>query len=120
MRRHIGQTIRPRNFRARSEWIEEHYSKVKKGKTSAKKGEWENAFSGKQMDSVQEETLAVSATEIIVNSQHNRPSLLQRRKHRLTEEDFPKGMPLGGAVHPEKRSKSVQKIHERELRESVV
>ena len=38
------------------------------------------------MDSVQEETLAVFATELIVDNEHNRPLLLQRRRHRLTEE----------------------------------
>ena len=31
------------------------------------KGKWEKAISGKQLDSVQEETLAVSATEDIVD-----------------------------------------------------
>ena len=32
------------------------------------------------MDSVQEETLAVSATEMIVDNEHNRPLLLRRRR----------------------------------------
>ena len=40
---------------------------VTKGRTSALKGMWESAISGKQLDSVQEETLAVSATEDIVD-----------------------------------------------------
>ena len=39
---------------------------------SAWKGEWENVVSGKQMDSVQTETLAVFATEVIVDNEHNR------------------------------------------------
>ena len=33
------------------------------------------AINGKQMVSVQEETLAVSAMEIVVDNQHNRPLL---------------------------------------------
>ena len=67
---------------------------------SALKRHWENAFSGKQMDTVQEDTLVVSATEIIVDNQHYRPLLLQRRRPRLTEEDFrkAKGMPPGEVV----------------------
>ena len=56
----------------RSEWAtsepglkgsrQEYKSKVKMEKTSALKGEWENAISGKPMESVQEENLAVSVT----------------------------------------------------------
>ena len=34
---------------------------------SALTGKWENAIIGKQLDGVQEETLAVSATEVIVD-----------------------------------------------------
>ena len=59
------------------------------GNISALKGNQENAISGKQEDSVQEETDVVSVTEIIcVDSQHNRPLLLQDRKHKMTEEDL--------------------------------
>ena len=43
------------------------------------------------MDSDQEEGLAVSATEIIVDSQHNRPLLLHDRRRQMTEEDLAKG-----------------------------
>ena len=43
-------------------------------------------ISGRQLDSVQKETLAVSATETI--NRPNRPLLLQKRTHRLTEEDL--------------------------------
>ena len=42
------------------------------------------------MDSVQEETPAVSATEVIVDNQHTRPLLLPEHRHRLTEEDLRK------------------------------
>ena len=49
---------------------------------------WENVISGQHVDSVQEETLAVSATGMIVDNEHNRPLLLQRRRHRFTEEDL--------------------------------
>ena len=41
------------------------------------RGKWENAISGKQLDSVQEETLVVSATEPIVDKKDNRPLLHQ-------------------------------------------
>ena len=43
-------------------------------------------FSGEQTDSVQEEAVAVFATEVLVDNEHNRPLLLQERRHRLTEE----------------------------------
>ena len=39
------------------------------------------------MDRVQEETLAVSATDVIVDRKYNRALLLQMRSHRLTEEN---------------------------------
>ena len=55
---------------------------------SALKRERVKAISGKQMGSVQWETLAVSATEIIVDNKHNRPLLLQKQRLRLTEEDL--------------------------------
>ena len=45
---------------------------------------------GKQMDSVQDETLAVSATGKVVDNRHNRPLLFQRSRHRLTEESLRK------------------------------
>ena len=58
---------------------EEYWSRVTKGDKSPLKGKWKNALSEKQLDGVQEETLAV-------DKKHNRPLLLQRRRHRLTEE----------------------------------
>ena len=51
------------------------------------RGKWENAISGKQLDSVQAETLVVSATDRIVDRKQNRPLLLLQRGHRLTEEN---------------------------------
>ena len=66
---------------------QEYLSRVTKGERSAFKGEWENAVSGKKPDSVEEETLVVSAAEVIVDRMHNRPLLLQKRRHRLMEEN---------------------------------
>ena len=59
---------------------------------SALKGEWENAVSESKMDSVQEETLAVSVA-IVVDNRHNRPLLLPKRRHRMTEEDLRQTVP---------------------------
>ena len=64
---------------------QEYRLRVTKGETSAWKGGWENVTSGKQMDCVQEETLAVSATEVIVDKKHIRFVVLQKRRHRLTK-----------------------------------
>ena len=50
------------------------------------RGKWENALSEKRKDSVHEGTLAVSATEVIVDRNYNRALLLQFRSHRLSEE----------------------------------
>ena len=86
------QMIRTRNFRARNERIATVVRvKRQKGRKSAGKGEWEHVISGKQMDSVQEECLAVSATGTIVDNKHYHPLLLHRRRHRLTEEVPSKG-----------------------------
>ena len=46
---------------------QEYWSIVTKEGMSALTGKWENAIIGKQLDSVQEKTLAVSATEVIVD-----------------------------------------------------
>ena len=78
------QTTRTRSLRSQNERM----SRVTKGRKSAKKGDWENVTSGKQMDSLHEETLAVSATEVVVDNEHNRSLLLRRCKHRLAEESF--------------------------------
>ena len=47
---------------------------------------------GLHMDSVQEETLAVLATGIIVDNKNNGPLLLRRRRHRLTEASLRKAL----------------------------
>ena len=48
-----------------------YWSRVTDGEKSASKGKWENAISGKQLDSGQDEALVVSATEVIVYKKHN-------------------------------------------------
>ena len=74
-----------------------HWSRVVEEETSARKEQWENAFNGRRMDSVQEETLVVSLTEkpretdaiadadLIQVKEHIHPLLLWRRRPRLTE-----------------------------------
>ena len=86
----------------------------------ALKGESENAFSGKQKDRVQKETLAASATEVIVERQHKGLLLLQSRRHRMTEEDLRKEVPPGEEIHRKERSKSEQELPQRKVYESVV
>ena len=66
----------------------EYLSRVTKEETSALKVNWESAFSGKQLDSVQKETLVVSVTgkpqetdaitdtDPIPVKEHNHPLLL--------------------------------------------
>ena len=88
-----------------------YQSKVTKGRTSAWTGEWENVVSGKQMDSVQEEALAVFASEVIVDDEHNHPLLLQRRRHRLTEESLRKAVAPGEKFLCTERSESYPKGH---------
>ena len=80
-------------------------SGVRKGNMSALKGNQETAIGGKPVYSVQEETSAVSATEIIVDNQHNRPLLLHDRRHKMTEEDLRKETLLGELVSPEREVK---------------
>ena len=73
--------------------------------------EWKrNVISGKQTDSVQKETLAVFATEVIVDktstivppnlsqNKNYRPLLVHKRRHRLTEESFRKALAPGEKV----------------------
>ena len=81
---------------------QEYWSRVTKGEKAALRGKWENAISGKQLDSVQEENPAVSATDVIVDKKH-KPLLLQKRRHRLTEG------PREESRLPKKKSESVQK-----------
>ena len=71
--------------------------------------------SRKQMDSVQEETLAVSATGIVVDNKHNRLLLLQRHRHRLTEEDLRKALAPGEKVLLEGKVKKRPKVTSKEI-----
>ena len=63
----------------------------KKGEKPARKGRWENAISGQQLDNVRKEIHAVSVTmdhletDAIIDKKDNRPLLHQKRRHRLTE-----------------------------------
>ena len=95
VRRHIDQMIRTRNFKAQNERIETGVLVNSHKGRNVSVERRENAISGKQLDSVQKETLVVSATEI-VDRQHNRPLLLQKRGHRLTEENPRKDFGLRG------------------------
>ena len=69
----------------------EHWSRVTKEETSARKEKWKSAFSGKLLNSVQKETLAVSVmreyleTGTIKDKKHRHPLLLEERRPRLTE-----------------------------------
>ena len=88
VRRHIVQMIRTRNFRARKERIETGVLvKNHKGKNASVKRRVGECHQWKANGSVQEETLAVFATEVIVDTEDNRPLLFRRRKHRLTEKN---------------------------------
>ena len=85
-----------------------------KGGKSAWKGEWENVMSGKQLDTVQEETLAVFATGIIVDNEHSRPLLLQRAQTRIegrkpSRGTGTKGESFSGRKGSERRAKITSK-----------
>ena len=97
---------------------QECWSTVTKGEKSASRGKWENAIGGKQTDSVQEETLAVSATDPIVDRKHNRPLLLQKRGHR--PEENPRNVLVSETTVRKERSESVQNVPQRILYGSVV
>ena len=72
--------------------------RLRKGRTSALKGDLEKAIRGKQKDSVRKEMLAVSATTIVrVEKWHNRPLLHQDRKRKTTEEVPRKETPPTGS-----------------------
>ena len=59
---------------------------------------------------------AVSATRTIsVETQHNRPVLLQDRRHKMTEEYFRKDKPWGEVVHPERKVKDRARITPKEI-----
>ena len=89
---------------------QENWSRVRNGKMSALRGNQENTISGNQMDSIQVETLVVSEAEIIEDIQHNRPLLLEDRRHQMTAEDFRKEPLLGKAVHLERKVKERARI----------
>ena len=78
-------------------------------------GEWESAVSAKQVDSVQEETLAVSAAGLTVDIKHNRPRLLQKQRHRLTEENTRKVVVPGEKVLLEGKVRKRAKKSTKEL-----
>ena len=97
VRRRIDQTMRTRNFRAQNETVErgavtksQKREKSQRGKEGGK-GRWENAISGKQLDSVRKGTHVVSVmiprleTDAIRDKWDNRPLPHQNRRHRLTE-----------------------------------
>ena len=62
------------------------------------------------MDSVREETLAVSATEDVLDKKYNRALLLQMRCHRLTEENPRTVLVPEDKVLPEEEAESRAKI----------
>ena len=81
VRRHIDQKMK--------ELKQEYWFRLRKGKTSALKGQEENAVSGEQKDSVQKEMLAVSVMMTgSMERNHNRPLLLRDRRHKMTEKDL--------------------------------
>ena len=83
-----------------------YQSKVTKGRTSAWTGEWENVVSGKQMDSVQEEALAVLPRRYRgQRAQSSSPT--PKARHRLTEESLPKAVAPGEKFLCTERSERV-------------
>ena len=98
VRRHFDQTMRTPNFRAWNEIVERGaVTKSRKGREiPAWNGKWENAISGKQLDSVRKETHVVSfmierlVTDAIRNLKDHRLLLHQKRRHRLTERNHVK------------------------------
>ena len=60
VKRHIDQTRKTQNLRARNETIERGAVTKRQKEKPAQKGNWENAISGKQVDNVRRETHAVS------------------------------------------------------------
>ena len=82
---------------------------------SAWNGEWENAISVKLMDSVQEDTLAVFVTGMIVDNKHSRALLFHRRRHRLTEESFRKALAPGQKVLQEGKVRKRVKVTSKEV-----
>ena len=71
-------------------------------------------------DSVQEETLAVSATEVILDRKYNRALLLQMRSYRLTEENLERFWSQVRKRFWKKRPKAVQKFPQMKVYGPVV
>ena len=105
VKRHKDQKNQNKKFQAINERIETGVlAETQKGRMSSLKRNQENADSGKQKDSVQKETLAVSTTTTVnVERKHNRP-VLQGRRHKNEEEYLRKESPPRGS------SKSVQTL----------
>ena len=121
VRRHVGQTMRTRNFRARNERVERGaVTKSRQGRKVIVERKVENAISGKQFDHVRMEKHAVSVmlvhlgTEAIRDKKKdNRLLLRQKRRHRLTERNHQK-------VEASEEKDCVPKFPEEQVYESVV
>ena len=82
VKRCMDRKITARNFEARNKNLKQENKLEVKGALKESK---ENAVNGKRKDSVQKETLAVSATmKVNVDKQRNRPLLLQNRRLKAT------------------------------------
>ena len=79
------------------------------------KGEQENAISGKQLDIVQKEILAASATAVIVERKQNRPLPIRDRRHKKTEENLRKETHPGEVVHPERSVQNRARITSKDI-----
>ena len=91
VRRHIDQTMRTRNFRARNEVVERGaVIKSQKGRKANVERNVGKTISGKQLDSVRKETHvgSVMETDTIRDKKDSRPLLHQKCRHRLAEK-FP-------------------------------
>ena len=86
---HIDQMTRTRNVKARNERIETGVLVVivTKGEQSALREEVGECHQWKATGQCSRgESCSVSHREVVVDRKHNRPLLLQKRRHRLTEE----------------------------------
>ena len=73
-----------------------------------------------QPESEQEDALAVSPTEVVVDRGHNRPLLLHLRRHRLTEENPRKALVQGDNVFLEGKDRKRAKNPHGKVCESAV
>ena len=85
----IEQKIRKRNSEPEMKDLRrEHWSRVEKEETSARKGKWDNVFSGEQLDNFRKETPVVF--DLRSNSSQRAQSysstLTKKRRPILTEE----------------------------------